>query len=49
MTIQTLENQTIASGELPFAIAKKNRKQRLVARWQIDRNSKLYCQWVLED
>ncbi|MGL5803946.1 MAG: hypothetical protein ACRC2R_23575 [Xenococcaceae cyanobacterium] len=49
MTIQTLENQTIASGELPKAIAQNNRKLGLVARWLVDRNSQLYCQWVLEN
>lgn len=24
-------------------------KKRLVARWLVDRNSKIYCQWVVED
>lgn len=24
-------------------------KQRLVAHWLVDKNSKRYCQWVIED
>lgn len=24
-------------------------KKRLVARWLVDKNSKLYCQWMIED
>ncbi|NJK50693.1 hypothetical protein HC931_23540 [Candidatus Gracilibacteria bacterium] len=30
------------------AIAKINQK-KLVARWLRDNNSRLYCQWILED
>lgn len=26
----------------------KSRKSRLVARWLIDENSKLYCKWNIE-
>ena len=26
----------------------KSRKRRLVARWLIDENSKLYCKWDIE-
>lgn len=33
---------------VPAPIA-KSRKNRLVARWLTDENSKLYCQWVIED
>ena len=33
---------------VPAPIA-KSRKGRLVARWLTDENSKLYCQWVIED
>ena len=31
------------------ALIVKSRKGRLVARWLTDENSKLYCQWVIED
>jgi hypothetical protein len=31
-----------------FAIAKIDR-EKLVARWLLDKNSRLYCQWILED
>jgi hypothetical protein len=24
-------------------------KNRLVARWLVDENSKLYCEWIIED
>ena len=24
-------------------------KNRLIARWLVDENSKLYCQWIIED
>jgi hypothetical protein len=27
----------------------KTRKNRFVARWLMDENSQLYCQWVIED
>lgn len=27
----------------------KTHKQRLVARWFTDENSKLYCRWITED
>lgn len=30
------------------AIAKIDR-EKLVARWLLDKNSQLYCQWILED
>jgi hypothetical protein len=31
-----------------FAIAKIHQKN-LVARWLLDKHSRLYCQWILED
>lgn len=27
----------------------KSQKRKLVARWLVDENSKLFCQWVIED
>ena len=41
----------------PHAIANNNTllviahpiKKRLVARWLVDKNSKLYCQWITEE
>jgi hypothetical protein len=42
-TINTHELDTVAE---PIA---KARKHRFVARWLRDENSKLYCQWVIED
>ena len=37
--------------ELNTAIApiSQTRNNRLVARWLTDENSKLYCQWMIED
>jgi len=50
----TLLETTITTGNaqaldtVPDPIV-KSRKSRLVARWLTDENSKLYCQWVIED
>lgn len=35
-------------GTVPAPIVKP-RKSRLVARWLVDENSKLCCQWVIEE
>jgi hypothetical protein len=43
MSIQKLENQTIASGEQDRAIVQNNRKPNLVSRWQVERNSQLFA------
>jgi hypothetical protein len=41
MTIDTLERSEISKT--------KTSGKNLVARWLVDENSRLYCQWVLED
>jgi hypothetical protein len=33
---------------LCHSISRQEKKQNLVARWLLDENAKLYCQWLLE-
>jgi hypothetical protein len=54
MATTRLANSKSVTGEayaLDPLIARitKARKHRLVARWLMDENSQLYCQWVIED
>jgi hypothetical protein len=50
----TLSEKKIATGnaqvlDTVLAPITKSRRNRLVARWLTDENSKLYCQWGIED
>jgi hypothetical protein len=50
----TLLKNTAWAKALPLGIASpksslKTQNNRLVARWLIDENSKIYCQWVREN
>jgi hypothetical protein len=54
MATTRLANSKIVTGkayELDTVTAPitKARKHRLVARWLMKENSKLYCQWVIEN
>jgi hypothetical protein len=51
MNITTSEKNALGFAAAQRAIApiKLTAKKRLVARWLVDRNSKIYCQWVVED
>jgi hypothetical protein len=54
MAINLWENLKIVTGnarklDTVATPTTKARKHRLVARWLTDENSKLYCQWVIED
>lgn len=53
MTITLLEQSKHESGNAPVLDTRPTsiteNRNRLVARWLIDENSKLYCQWVTED
>jgi hypothetical protein len=42
----TSDNCTLNTVAVPTPQPRRN---RLVARWLTDENSKLYCQWVIED
>jgi hypothetical protein len=33
---------------LCHSISRQEKKQNLVARWLLDENARLYCQWLLE-
>jgi hypothetical protein len=40
---------TAPASDILSTLVTKKRRNCLVARWLIDENSKLYCQWVIED
>jgi hypothetical protein len=44
--VTTSNNHELETVAEPIA---KTRKNRFVARWLMDENSKFYCQWVIED
>jgi hypothetical protein len=48
MTTKDLERSVIATQEKSPTIA-QNQRKTLLARWIVDENSKLFCQWVFEN
>jgi hypothetical protein len=46
--IAIANSDALAKAELSQSIANPPQK-RLVARWLVDENSKLYCQWIIEN
>ena len=46
--IAIANNDTLAATMVSPSIANPPKK-RLVARWLVDENSKLYCKWIIED
>jgi hypothetical protein len=48
MNVTTSEKNALGFAAAQRAIApiQLTAKKRLVARWLVDRNSKIYCQWV---
>lgn len=60
MVIASLEKPKYATDNAPVidhalvsdplsALIAKSRRNRLIAHWLVNENSKLYCQWAIED
>jgi hypothetical protein len=49
MNITQLKNTAISSEIVSSPTTLKTHNNHLVARWLIDENSKLYCQWLKEN